>query len=70
MLADLHDLIARHVALTGSAVGERVLRSWAEAQRQFVAVVPRDFKRVIAGEAARIPFVAPMVDPVKDGARG
>jgi glutamate synthase (NADPH/NADH) large chain len=44
-------LIARHVALTGSAVGDRVLQSWLSTQRQFVAVMPRDFKRVKAAEA-------------------
>jgi glutamate synthase domain-containing protein 3 len=42
----VHELVARHVLLTGSAIGTRVLRAWAVMQRQFVAVVPRDFKRV------------------------
>jgi glutamate synthase domain-containing protein 2/glutamate synthase domain-containing protein 3 len=41
----VHELIVRHVLLTGSAVGARVLRDWPAAQRQFVAIVPRDFKR-------------------------
>jgi glutamate synthase domain-containing protein 2/glutamate synthase domain-containing protein 3 len=44
-------LIARHVALTGSAIGARVLESWPVSQRQFVTVMPRDFKRVKAAEA-------------------
>ena len=39
------ELVTRHVALTGSAIGERVLQSWSLTQRQFVAVIPRDFKR-------------------------
>jgi glutamate synthase (ferredoxin) len=47
----VRDLITRHVALTGSAIGGRVLDSWATAHRQFVAVMPRDFKRVTAAEA-------------------
>ena len=46
----VRDLIARHVALTGSAVGDRVLQSWRIMQRQFVAVMPRDFKRVKAAK--------------------
>ena len=44
-------LIARHVGLTDSAVGERVLQSWPELSQQFVVVMPRDFKRVRAAEA-------------------
>ncbi len=49
----VHELIARHVVLTGSALGARVLERWDEAVRQFVVVAPRDFKRVQATEAAR-----------------
>jgi glutamate synthase (NADPH) large chain len=45
------DLIARHVELTGSAVGRRVLDAWPMTGRQFVSVMPRDFKRVKAAEA-------------------
>jgi glutamate synthase (ferredoxin) len=47
----VRDLIARHTALTGSAIGERVLDNWSFTLRQFVAVMPRDFKRVKAAEA-------------------
>jgi len=50
-VALVRDLIERHVALTGSAIGRRVLDSWPTMQRQFVAVMPRDFKRVKAAEA-------------------
>ncbi|HWI19548.1 MAG TPA: glutamate synthase large subunit [Vicinamibacterales bacterium] len=45
---DLHtvrDLIEQHVALTGSAIGGRVLNHWSEAARQFVVVMPREFKK-------------------------
>jgi glutamate synthase (NADPH/NADH) large chain len=45
------DLIARHTELTGSAIGRRVIDAWPMLQRQFVAVMPRDFKRVKAAEA-------------------
>ena len=47
----VHELIARHFVFTGSAVADRVLQSWSSMQRQFVAVMPRDFKRVRAAEA-------------------
>ena len=46
----VHELIARHVLLTGSAIGKRVLANWRGAQDMFVAVVPRDYKRVRAAE--------------------
>jgi glutamate synthase (ferredoxin) len=49
----VRDLIERHVHLTGSAIGQRVLGSWATALQQFVSVMPRDFKRVRAEEAAK-----------------
>ncbi len=47
----VHELIARHVMLTESAIGERVLESWPSMQPRFVAVIPRDFKRIRAAEA-------------------
>jgi glutamate synthase (ferredoxin) len=46
-------LIARHVELTGSGLGRRLLDAWSTARQQFVAVMPRDFKRVKAEEAAK-----------------
>jgi glutamate synthase (NADPH) large chain len=49
--ASVLELIARHVMLTGSAVGRRVLENWSSVQRSFVAVMPRDFKRVQAAQA-------------------
>jgi len=47
----VRSLIARHVELTGSAVGERVLQAWPAMLGQFVVVMPRDFKRVKEAEA-------------------
>jgi glutamate synthase (ferredoxin) len=49
--AFVHELIARHVLQTGSALGRRVLDDWTSMQQNFVAVVPRDLKRVKAAEA-------------------
>jgi glutamate synthase domain-containing protein 3 len=45
-------LIAEHVARTGSLVGRNVLASWERAVERFVKVMPRDYKRVLAEEAA------------------
>ncbi|MFI5838366.1 glutamate synthase large subunit [Catenuloplanes sp. NPDC051500] len=52
----LHGLVRRHHAETGSAVADGLLKRWQDAVEEFVAVVPRDYKRVIetirAAEAA------------------
>jgi glutamate synthase domain-containing protein 2/glutamate synthase domain-containing protein 3 len=45
----VHELIARHVLLTGSTIGERVLATWPAMKHQFVTVMPRDFKRARSG---------------------
>jgi glutamate synthase domain-containing protein 3 len=47
----VHELLARHALLTGSPVAARVLDGWTSTRTRFVAVVPRDFKRVRAAEA-------------------
>jgi glutamate synthase (NADPH/NADH) large chain len=52
-VAELQALVERHVALTGSAVGRRLLADWPQAQRQFVKVMPIDYKRVLLGMSAR-----------------
>ncbi|MFJ6196417.1 glutamate synthase large subunit [Micromonospora sp. NPDC092111] len=52
----LHELVRRHVAETGSAVGAALLTRWPDAAREFTVVVPRDYRRVMeimkAAEAA------------------
>ena len=52
-LGRVHELIARHVVLTGSAVGQRMLGAWSTMTARFVAVIPRDYKRVRAEDKAR-----------------
>ena len=44
-------LLARHAQLTGSTVARRVLDGWPSTRTQFVKVMPRDYKRVLAAEA-------------------
>ena len=54
-LVDANDLeyvqnaILRHVALTGSEYAERLLSDWGALQRRFVKVMPREYKRALAG---------------------
>ncbi len=47
-LAFVHDLIARHVGLTGSRLGARVLSDWRSAAPGWTKVMPRDYKRALA----------------------
>jgi glutamate synthase (ferredoxin) len=44
-------LIEQHVALTGSAIGARILDHWQSALGQFVVVMPRDFKKALSWAA-------------------
>ena len=65
-IAALHELLARHAVLTGSTVAAGLLDGWPAAVGRFVAVVPRDFKRVKAAEAkaraeARTPAFSELV---------
>ncbi|HEY8532438.1 MAG TPA: glutamate synthase large subunit [Micromonospora sp.] len=50
--ATLRELVERHAAETGSPVAAELLRRWPAAVREFTAVVPRDFKRVMAAMRA------------------
>ena len=54
-LSRVHELIARHVVLTGSTIGDRVLQEWSSMRAKLIAVMPRDFKRVRAEEARARP---------------
>jgi glutamate synthase (NADPH/NADH) large chain len=47
-------LISEHAARTGSLVARNVLASWDRVARErFVKVMPRDYKRALAEQAAR-----------------
>jgi glutamate synthase domain-containing protein 2/glutamate synthase domain-containing protein 3 len=47
-LALVRDLIVRHVVLTGSHLGARLLDAWGTTSLQFIKVMPRDYKRALA----------------------
>jgi glutamate synthase (ferredoxin) len=47
----VHELIARHIALTGSAYAAALLANWSKIQQLFVKVMPKDYKRVLRAEA-------------------
>ena len=48
----VRNLIERHAVETDSAVATRILEHWELEQREFVKVVPRDYRRVM--EASRL----------------
>jgi glutamate synthase (NADPH/NADH) large chain len=50
--AFLADAVARHHAETGSAVAHALLADWEAAVDRFGKVMPKDFKRVLAAQAA------------------
>jgi glutamate synthase domain-containing protein 2/glutamate synthase domain-containing protein 3 len=48
---ELRAVIEMHAARTGSPVAAALLADWAAAQRQFVKVMPHDYKRVLREQA-------------------
>jgi glutamate synthase domain-containing protein 3 len=45
--------IMKHATLTGSRYAETILADWANLQKRFVKVMPRDYKRALAADARR-----------------
>jgi len=46
-------LLARHTQYTGSVRAANLLCDWGRAAELFVKIMPRDYKRVLAADAAR-----------------
>ncbi|MCL9659386.1 glutamate synthase large subunit [Paenibacillus hunanensis] len=79
-LAELRALIEQHVAYTGSEAGMRVLEDWEHQSKDFVRVIPKDYKRMLeqirkvhekglTGEAALLAaFEANMRELARSGA--
>ncbi len=49
-LSELRELVARHARFTGSTVARRLLERWSEARRQFIQVMPHDYRRVLEAQ--------------------
>jgi glutamate synthase (NADPH) large chain len=47
----LHRMLTKHLDATDSAPARRILADWPHHQRQFVKVMPRDYKRVLRAMA-------------------
>ncbi len=52
-LAYVRSLVERHRQHTGSEIAAKVLKAWELTSRQFVKVMPRDYKRVLLERARR-----------------
>ena len=50
---ELKALVAEHAAYTGSTVAQALLKDWDTALRQFVKVMPLDYKRVLTERRQR-----------------
>ena len=45
--AELRRMVEAHLRRTGSAVAERLLSDWRRSLKEFVKVMPTDYKRVL-----------------------
>jgi len=46
-ISEVRALIERHVALTGSELGKRVLQNWQALLPRFVKIMPKDYQRAL-----------------------
>ncbi len=68
--AELRALIERHVALTGSALGQKLLGDWANASRQFWTVAPVAAASSLPTREARSGTQGPQKTPIPGLAAG
>jgi glutamate synthase (NADPH) large chain len=61
-IAELREMIEKHVKYTGSAVGKRILDKWAEYLPKFVKVMPLDYRRVLQEMASKKASAEPRVE--------
>jgi glutamate synthase (NADPH) large chain len=66
---EVRDLIAEHVAHTGSPVGQRVLDDWDNVAPKFVKVFPEDYRNVLE-QLAEEEAAAAEQQPVSTGGEG
>ena len=46
----VHGLLVRHLALTGSAMAERLLRTWTQEREHFIKVMPEEYRRALRAQ--------------------
>ena len=57
-IAELKTMISDHMNYTGSTVARQILDNWDQSVKQFVKVMPTDYKRVLTEMAAKNQAVA------------
>ena len=70
---ELRAIVEEHRANTGSTVAERLLADWSRAVRQFVKVMPVDYKRVLSERMAHdeeFDVQVPVAETVEEAIRG
>ncbi len=50
---ELHEMITKHFAYTGSTVAEAILKDWDATLRKFIKVMPKEYRRYLNELAAR-----------------
>ena len=53
-MEEVRGLIRRHADYTGSTVAQQLLSNWERAVKEFVKVMPTDFKRVLEERKAAV----------------
>src|SRR5690348_10664808 len=66
----LRGMITAHVDATDSAVGQRILADWDGEMKNFVKVMPRDYKRVLTAIAEAEAAGSDVNDAIMAAARG
>jgi glutamate synthase (NADPH/NADH) large chain len=69
-VAEVRDLLVRHVRYTQSTVAEKLLANWETAQARFVKVMPRDYKRALEAMRRAQEQGIPWEQAVMEGAHG
>ncbi|MFK7857391.1 MAG: glutamate synthase large subunit [Granulosicoccus sp.] len=63
-IREVHTLIEKHVAYTGSVIAKTIMTSWDTQLAHFVKVMPRDYKRVLLAQKANAQAVKEELLPV------
>jgi len=50
---ELFNFVTNHAKNTGSSIAQKILDNWNEELKNFVKVMPKDFKRVLAENAKK-----------------
>jgi glutamate synthase (ferredoxin) len=69
-VAEVQDLLRRHLRHTGSRVAERLLADWERQQARFVKVMPRDYRRALLAMRRAEALGIPWERAVMEGAHG